>query len=93
MIPLKFCVSFPLVFHTLGGYRHLVRTPPECIRFLADCSQPLTHTHPLARAWLQFWDFTQRGIDNASADASSKALFAGSFAASAALALLELPPA
>ena len=39
----------------------------------------------------QYWDFTLKGIDNASADASSKALFAASFAASAALAMLELP--
>ena len=60
-VPLRFCVAFPLVFHTLAGYRHLV------------------------------WDATQKGIDNASADKSSKALFAGSFAASAALAALELP--
>jgi succinate dehydrogenase (ubiquinone) cytochrome b560 subunit len=60
MVPLKFGVAFPLVFHSLAGYRHL------------------------------FWDATLKGIDNASADKSSKALFAVSFAASAALALTEL---
>lgn len=61
VLPLRFSVAFPLVYHTLAGYRHL------------------------------YWDKTLKGIDNASADKSSKALFAGSFAASAALALLELP--
>ena len=61
MVPLKFGVAFPVVYHSLAGYRHLV------------------------------WDFTLRGIDNASADTSSKALFAVSFAASAALAATELP--
>ena len=58
VVPLRFCVAFPLVFHTLSGYRHLV------------------------------WDFTQKGIDNASADKSSKALFGGSFALSALLSAM-----
>ena len=58
VLPLRFCVAFPLVFHTLSGYRHLV------------------------------WDFTQKGIDNSSADKSSKALFGGSFALSALLAAM-----
>ena len=34
------------------------------------------------------WDFTQKGIDNSSADKSSKALFGGSFALSALLAAM-----
>jgi len=58
VVPLRFCVAVPLVFHTLSGYRHLV------------------------------WDFTQKGIDNASADKSSKALFGGSFALSALLSAM-----
>ncbi len=40
---------------------------------------------------VQVWDMTLKGIDNASADKSSKALFAASLAASAALAVTELP--
>jgi succinate dehydrogenase (ubiquinone) cytochrome b560 subunit len=56
VVPVKFALGFPFVFHTLGGFRHLV------------------------------WDTTIKGIDNASANSSSLALFGVSAAASAALA-------
>lgn len=60
VVPLKFGLAFPVVYHTLGGFRHLV------------------------------WDYSGRGIDNASAATSSRALAAASVAASAALACVSL---
>lgn len=60
VIPLKFALAFPIVYHTLGGFRHLV------------------------------WDYTLRGIDNASADTSSKVLMAVSLVSSAGIAAIML---
>jgi hypothetical protein len=36
---------------------------------------------------LQVWDYTRRGIDNSTADLTSKAMFVGCFVAAAAAAI------
>jgi succinate dehydrogenase (ubiquinone) cytochrome b560 subunit len=84
MVPLKFGVAFPIVYHSLAGYRHLVRTRQ-------GRAQNTLGMHADVAMCVQVWDMTLKGIDNASADKSSKALFAASLAASAALAVTELP--
>ena len=57
-VPIKFGLSFPIIFHTLSGFRHLV------------------------------WDFTRKGIDNASANTSSQLLFVTSFFAAGATSVM-----
>ena len=92
-LPLKFGVAFPIVYHTLGGFRHLVRAGfamSDNLRSLPPGQAGLTCRSAAACHGPQIWDYTLRGIDNQSADTSSKALLAVSFAASAALAATTL---
>jgi hypothetical protein len=53
---------------------------------LHGCGSSLTRVSLLSCA--QIWDYTLRGIDNQSAELSSKALFAGSFLTAGAAAVM-----
>lgn len=90
VFPAKLALSFPLTYHYLGGVRHIVR--PAKRAPAAPCALRQTHPHSPADDFSpvnsQVWDMTTMGIDNESADTSSKALFAASAVAAAAVAAM-----
>jgi len=92
-VPIKFSLAFPIIFHTLSGFRHLVRAwlarslQRGAARRRARRELRLEGRSPRARA-AQIWDYTLRGIDNQSAELTSRALFATSLVSAAAAAAM-----
>ena len=79
-MPMKFCVSFPLVYHFMGAIRHTVRRTLFILKKSSSDGTPFCA--------VQYWDVTAAGLNNARVASSSAALMGAATVVSGAITML-----